>query len=83
MNRRASGMKEKMENTCAVNLLFVESHAKCCVQGCNETCKIMDILTGKRFCEKHAPRLWVEEAIRNTHRIEQERLAMSRPCVVW
>ena len=72
-----------MENTAAVNFLFVESLSSCCVEGCGSPCKIIDTLTGKRLCERHAPRLWVEEALRNEHRIEQERQAMPRPCVIW
>lgn len=81
--RRKGKEEEKMENTPAINILFVESLEPCCVDGCGKPCKILDLITGKRFCEQHAPRLWVEEAIRNDKRIEQERQAILRPCVVW
>lgn len=72
-----------MENTIAINILFVESNALCCKEGCEKKCVVMDTLTSKRFCENHAPRIWLEKAFRNDQRIEQERRAIPRPCVVW
>lgn len=72
-----------MENTSAINLLFVESNHTCEKEGCEKTCKVIDTKSGKRFCEEHAPSLWIETAYRNGLRVECERQTIPRPCVVW
>ncbi len=72
-----------MENTIAINILFVESLATCSKEGCEKRCVVMDVLSGKRFCEGHAPKIWLEKAFRNDRRIEQERQMLPKPCVVW
>lgn len=72
-----------MENTAAINLLYVESRQKCQKPGCENECVIMDALTGNRFCAEHAPRLWLETAVRNGIRIDAEIDSVPSPCVVW
>lgn len=72
-----------MENTAAVNLLYVESNHHCQKDECGKDCVIMDALTGNRFCVDHAPRLWLEKAARNDWRIDAETKSIPSPCVVW
>lgn len=71
----------EMENTTAINLLFVESGQTCSHKDCNKPCRVIDTKTGVRFCEEHAPVLWIEQAFRNGKRIEYERKAIPRACV--
>lgn len=72
-----------MENTSAINLLYVESSLPCQKPGCENPCVIMDTLTGNRFCAEHAPHIWLQIAHRNSQRIDAEIASIPSPCVVW
>ncbi len=45
--------------------VFVDSVSPCMIKGCEYRAIILNRFTGHRFCLKHAPRLWMQEAERN------------------
>ena len=73
VHKKIASKDGDMENTSAINLLFVESGQECSHEGCTKPCRVIDTKTGVRFCEEHAPISWIEQAFRNDKRIEYER----------